>query len=151
MYDLLKGFGRIAYVMQRSKIKTNWKNRALSGIMVGYADNRPSDTYRIFLYNSNQVVETRDVIWGDWIPLKVKDKMPGTFNTLDPEAADEAELENGIDEDDWIGISWEDDSTSLTLPKTKTLMIQAQAQSNLKPTPAKPRVSLIPPAPTVTT
>ena len=44
LYDHLKEFGRIAYVTQRTKIKTNWKNRALRWIMMGYADNRPTDT-----------------------------------------------------------------------------------------------------------
>ena len=78
--------------------------------MVGYADQRPSDTYRIYLYDTNQVVETRHIVWGDWIPLKVKDKMPGTFNTYDHED-EKAEFAHGIDEDEWIEISWEDDST----------------------------------------
>ena len=56
--------------------------------------------------------------------------MPGMFNTPDPEN-EETEMDNGIDEDEWIEISWEDDSTSLTQPKTQTLKIQAQAQNNL--------------------
>ena len=130
------------------KIKANWKNKALRGIMVGYADNRPSDTYRIYLYETNQVVETRDVVWGNWMPLRVRDRMPGTFNPLDPDV-EETDSDNGIDEDQWIEISWEDDSTSITQPKTQIMKIQAQTQSNLKPVPAKPRASLIPSATSV--
>lgn len=124
LYDHLRELGRIAYVTQRNKIKANWKNKALRGIMVGYAENRPSDTNRIYLYETNQVVETRDVVWGNWMPLRVRDRMPGTFNSLNLDV-DEEEPDCGIDEDQWIEISWEDDSTSLTQPITQTMKIQA--------------------------
>ena len=93
--------------------------------MVGYVENRPSDTYRIYLHDTNQVVETRDIVWGNWMPLRVRDRMSGTFNPLDPDVGKD-ESDNGIDEDEWIEISWEDDSTSLTQPMTQTMKIQAQ-------------------------
>ena len=89
--------------------------------------------------------------------MRVRDRMPGIFNTSDPETEDAAQA-NGIDEDKWIEISWEEDSTSLAAQiKTQTLLIQAQTQSNLTaataqtpsnviPVPAQPRASLIPSA-----
>ena len=61
LYDHLIEFGRIAYVNQRKKIKVNWKDTALRGIMAGYAEGRSRDTYRVYMYNSREVVEIRDI------------------------------------------------------------------------------------------
>ena len=49
--------------------------------MVGYAEGHSKDTYRIYMYTSRKVVETRDVQWADWEPAPVITKMPGIFNS----------------------------------------------------------------------
>ena len=58
----------------------NWKDKAMRGIMVGYAENHSRDTYRMYMYDTNTVIETRDVVWADWEPKTVKEKMPGMFD-----------------------------------------------------------------------
>src|SRR5688500_4611597 len=81
LYHHLVKFGRIGYVTRYAKFKVNWKNCATRGIMVGYAESSSRDTYRLYMYETNHVIETRDVSWADWEPKTVKDKMPGMFGS----------------------------------------------------------------------
>jgi len=118
--------------------------------MVGYADNRPKDTYRMYLYESCQVVESRHVSWNKWEPKSVKDKMPGMFVDT---ALPDKEPETGIEEDSFLEISWLYHPTSTRLSQTQTQVITTQAPMGpnqipvvvqRRPIPASPRVSLIP-------
>ena len=58
--------------------------------MVGYANGQSRDTHRIYMYNSREVVETRDVQGTDWDPSLVIAKMPGVLNN----PADQEDNEN---------------------------------------------------------
>lgn len=48
LYNHLIEFGRIGYVTTRGTFRVNWNNRAIRGIMVGYCENKPADTYQIY-------------------------------------------------------------------------------------------------------
>jgi transposase InsO family protein len=61
LYENLIQFGRIGYVLDPTKIKANWSEKSEKGIMVGYADGKPSDTYRMYLPKRHTVIETRNV------------------------------------------------------------------------------------------
>jgi hypothetical protein len=51
---------------------------------VGYAENKLSDTYRIFTNDKQSIVESRDVVWGDWRPREVRQMMPEIFGADEP-------------------------------------------------------------------
>ena len=141
LYDHLIEFGRIGYVTDKRNMKANWKNQAHRGIMVGYADSKPSDTYRMYMYETGQVVESRDIAWYDWEPRQAKDKMPGVFET-NGRWTDEREVESGIDEDNYIEISWEEESPTSNGTQTQTQIICALPKSSI--IPAANRPSMIP-------
>ena len=125
LYDHLIEFGRTAYVTQVKIIKVIWKDTALRGIMAGYAEGRSRDIYRIYMYNSREDVETRDVQWADWEPAPVIAKMPEIFNnTSDQENNEQAE--DGIMEDNWIEFTWLDDSQPSQPSTAQKMTIQAQ-------------------------
>ena len=85
-------------------MKVNWKDTALRGIMVGYAEGRSRDTYKIYMFNSREIVETRDVWWADQTSTLVITKMPGIFNNI-PDAEADDDIETGIIKEDWIEIT----------------------------------------------
>ena len=59
-------WGRLGFVTDRTKIKAKTKPRGFPAIMVGYAENHPSDCYRMFNPATNRVFISRDVTWSDW-------------------------------------------------------------------------------------
>src|SRR5690242_15761370 len=59
-------FGRIRYVKIHKKIKRNWESQACKMIVIGYTNNKPQDTYRIYNPKTQQIVKSRDVKWADW-------------------------------------------------------------------------------------
>ena len=36
----------------------------------------------MYMFEANNVIETRDVVWADWEPKTVKDKMPGSLRRI---------------------------------------------------------------------
>ena len=46
------------------------------------------------------MVETRNVMWAEWEPMTVKDRMPGMFAGTDEDDPDQGD--NGIDKEDFI-------------------------------------------------
>ena len=84
LYDHLAVSGRIGYVTNRRDFKVNWKDQAKRGIMAGYAESKPGDTYRIYIYDTNHVIKSRDISWCDWEPKTARDKMPGVFDLREP-------------------------------------------------------------------
>ena len=55
-------FGRIGYVTNRSKIKSKMSSRSFKAIMVGYAKEHSSDTFRMYNPTTRKVILTRDII-----------------------------------------------------------------------------------------
>src|SRR5687767_15822987 len=93
--------------------------------MVGYAEYSAGGTYRMYMYKSKHVVESRDVVWADWEPKTVKDKMPGMFGSDLEAEEDGAICRPGIDEQDWIDISWLDIDTDSDSKYTHVQRINA--------------------------
>lgn len=62
LYDHLIEFGQIGYVTILAKIKTNWKNRSEKMIMVGYAEDKPADTYQMFNPWTQKIIKSRNII-----------------------------------------------------------------------------------------
>ena len=52
--------------------------------MVEYAESKPEDTYRIYMYDTNYMTEFKDVAWCDWEPKTTRNKMPGVFELKKP-------------------------------------------------------------------
>jgi hypothetical protein len=63
--DLVE-FGRIGYVTDRTKFKAKMAEKATKCIMVGYATNHSSDTYRVYDPLTKKVRLSRDVKWAEW-------------------------------------------------------------------------------------
>ena len=76
LHPMLQPFGRIAYVTIRQKFKATWKEKSVKHIVVGYAKNHSSDTYRMYNPVTKKVSETRDVgTWGEWNRIDPKSDM----------------------------------------------------------------------------
>ena len=59
-------FGRIGFVMnKRTHVKKN-ETRGTAMMMVGYALNSPSGTYRMYNPKTNAIIETNSVGWKDF-------------------------------------------------------------------------------------
>ena len=52
--------------------------------MAGYAVSKRGNTYRIYMYDVNHVIESTDVAWCDWEPKSARDMMPGVFESSEP-------------------------------------------------------------------
>jgi hypothetical protein len=57
-------WGEAGIVKVTGKIKSKLKLKGSEGLFVGYTCNRASDTYRMYLLDTNRIHETRDVQWG---------------------------------------------------------------------------------------
>jgi hypothetical protein len=67
LYPMLQPFGRIGYVTIRKKMKATWKEKSVKHVMVGYAKNHSSDTYRMFDPKTKAISQTRDIsTWAEW-------------------------------------------------------------------------------------
>ena len=64
--NYVQPFGRIGEVRTKEKIKGKWSEKSIRMIMVGYAKNTTTDTYRMFNPSTKKVWVTRNVIWMDW-------------------------------------------------------------------------------------
>ena len=64
--------------------------------VMGYAESKPGDTYKKFMYDANHVNESKDVAWFDWEPKTARDMMSGVFKPKKQWMTEEIEL--GIDE-----------------------------------------------------
>ena len=65
LYDHLAEFGWTGYVTDKRYMKANWRKSANRGIMAGYAEMKPSDTYRMYMYRTGQLIESRDITWAN--------------------------------------------------------------------------------------
>ena len=62
-FNRLVQFGRVGYVAKKSKVKAKMNERGYTAIMVGYAPNSGSGTYRMYNPKTKRVIHTRDVTW----------------------------------------------------------------------------------------
>ena len=74
-YGWLKEFGRVGHVTIKSKIKGKQSERATSMIMVGYALDHPVGSYRFFNPETERVIISDSVKWGEFKPWNAHDKM----------------------------------------------------------------------------
>ena len=80
LYPYFQPFGRVAYICIRKKFKATWKEKSVKHIMVGYAKNHSSDTYRFYNPKTNSISESRDVsTWAEWKRVDPKNDM-SVFN-----------------------------------------------------------------------
>ena len=91
----LRAFGEICVVTDKTKLMGKLANRGAIGIMVGYCNQHAAGTYRIFLLESETVIETRDVQWtnqyfGDWYSAE---------NDPHHDSSDDDDQPNSDDED----------------------------------------------------
>jgi len=59
-------FRRIGYMTIRKQIKKKWTEKSIKCVMVGYADDHSSNTYRMYDPMMGTVQCSRDVIWLEW-------------------------------------------------------------------------------------
>jgi hypothetical protein len=83
-------FGRIGIQTLRQKFKQKWKERGEKVLMVGYAADHSSDTYRVYHLGRKMVKMSRDITWLMWTYLDPKRNL-SVFNS-DPT------LQTGIDD-----------------------------------------------------
>ena len=65
-------FGRIGYKTIRTKIKGKLKPKAMKCMMVGYAIEHTTTTYRLYMFDRKTIHLSRDVSWTDWQPVNPK-------------------------------------------------------------------------------
>ena len=65
-------FGRIGYKTLRHKIKGKLKPKAMKCMMVGYAMEHSTTTYRLYMFDKKVIHLSRDVNWTDWQPVNPK-------------------------------------------------------------------------------
>jgi len=68
-YNNLVEFGRIAYITYRTG-RNKLETKAEKCLILGQAQNHPSDTYRVYKHSTKKVIITRDVKLGEWHGLK---------------------------------------------------------------------------------
>ncbi len=68
-------FGRIGIKTLRQKFKKKWKERGEKILMVGYAADHSSDTYRVYHPGRKTVSMSRDITWLPWTYLDPKRDM----------------------------------------------------------------------------
>jgi hypothetical protein len=56
----------MAFITDRSKIKSKIKPKAYKCLFVGYALNHSAHTYKFYNPITNKVIYSRDVVWADW-------------------------------------------------------------------------------------
>ena len=61
----MRTFGDIGYTTDRISIKGKLSNRASKVMFVGYADEHDGDCYRLFKFDTGQVILSQDVRWDD--------------------------------------------------------------------------------------
>lgn len=66
-FNKMVQFGRIGYIAKKNKIKSKMKEKGYIGIMVGYAANSGSGTYRLYKPDTKRVVQSRDVKWDNFV------------------------------------------------------------------------------------
>jgi hypothetical protein len=81
-------FRRIGYVAKKDKIKAKMDERGFPTIMVGYATNSGSGTYRLYNPKTKRVIHSRDATWNEFV---------GADDNNDPVIFDfEAGLDKGV-------------------------------------------------------
>ena len=65
IFDNLKEWGRVVYMTKRDK-PPKLETKSEKGVLMGYPENRPSDTYRIYKESTNRIVMSRDVTFAEW-------------------------------------------------------------------------------------
>ena len=76
---------RIGYVTKREKTSGKLSEKTTKMICVGFAQNYPTDTYRMYNSSTKRISISRDIKWEDWVPTNTKeltmydfvDKSPG--------------------------------------------------------------------------
>lgn len=86
-------WGRIGYVKNHNPINKLQK-KSTKMVFMGYADDHAGDVYRMYNPETDRVVETRDVTWGDWhgslaIPASLKMFADGTIDVEDDQIGEE--------------------------------------------------------------
>ena len=66
-FNKMVQFGRIGYIAKKNKIKGKMTEKGYIGIMVGYAANSGSGTYRLYKPDTKRVIQSRDVKWDNFI------------------------------------------------------------------------------------
>ena len=130
-------FGRIGFVTKPSNKIKNWTDRALQVLMVGYAQDHTSDTYRLYNPSTGKIIESRNVSWGEWSPEQIDlDK------DIDPFAAVKI---HSIDEDNFFDL-WdelEEDIFKNTKPKAKKPPQQVPNPTVAQPLITQPPIHLL--------
>ena len=65
-------FGRVGVMNKKRKIHGKMQERGEVVMMVGYALNHGSGTYRVYNPKTNRIVLSRDVVWGEFKPKKLE-------------------------------------------------------------------------------
>jgi len=68
----LQPFGRIGVVTTKKSFKAKFKEKGTKMIIVGYAQNHPRGTYRLYNPAKQSVVTSRDIYWHDFTPYNPK-------------------------------------------------------------------------------
>ena len=62
---LFSEFGCITYVTKWDKCDKKMTEKMYKAIMVGYAENQTRDTYKLYNTDTNRLIMTRYINWGD--------------------------------------------------------------------------------------
>lgn len=66
LYPYLQPFGRLGYVTRKELVLAKAADKSIRMMYLGPGLDRPSDTYRMFNFNTKKVVYTRNVTWAQW-------------------------------------------------------------------------------------
>jgi hypothetical protein len=78
-FNKLVQFGRVGYVAKKEKIKSKMSEKGFTAIMVGYAANSGSGTYRLYNPKTKRVIQSRDVKWDAFIGVNANND-PSMFD-----------------------------------------------------------------------
>jgi hypothetical protein len=125
-FNKLVQFGRVGYVAKKATLKAKMNEKGYPAIMVGYAANSSSGTYRLYNPSTKRVIHSRDVKWNEFIAAD---------DNYDPAMFD---FEAGID--DRVS-SREKELVEKTLPlpvQTKEFDTSDEEENNMPPTTTTP-------------
>ena len=83
-------FGRVGVMNKKMKIHGKMQERGEPVMMVGYALNHGSGTYRVYNPKTNRIVLSRNVVWGEFKSKKLED-------SLDVFSVDDSSSEESVD------------------------------------------------------